>query len=81
MDSKIMPAESDGNRAVVPAEEATLTVVIVNWNSGALLGACLESIRSKADGLKLKVVVVDNASRDGSAECEERDSISAQEAQ
>lgn len=50
----------------------TLDVVIVNWNGGALLRACLASLAAAeaqlGDALSLRVVVVDNASRDGSLE-------------
>ncbi|KMO30333.1 glycosyltransferase family 2 protein [Methylobacterium aquaticum] len=49
-----------------------LDVVIVNWNGGALLRACLASLATAehdlGDALALRVVVVDNASRDGSLE-------------
>jgi len=47
-----------------------LDIVIVNWNSGIHLRKCLDSIGgSKGDSYTLgRVVVVDNASGDGSAE-------------
>jgi len=48
-----------------------LRIVIVNWNSGTALSSCLRSVATIAEriGFTLeKVVVVDNASRDGSAE-------------
>ena len=49
-----------------------LDVVIVNWNGGALLRACLASLAAAqaalGDGLALRVVVVDNGSTDGSAD-------------
>lgn len=44
--------------------ETALSVVVVNWNGAAYLGACLASAR----GAGREVIVVDNASRDGSAE-------------
>jgi N-acetylglucosaminyl-diphospho-decaprenol L-rhamnosyltransferase len=46
---------------------STLTVVIVNWNSGRFLRSCINSIPDKAGGLNVNLVVIDNASRDGSA--------------
>lgn len=49
----------------------SMDIIIVNWNSGELLRDCLESINNaaKQDTFKLnRVVVVDNASWDGSAD-------------
>ncbi|MGX7705422.1 glycosyltransferase family 2 protein [Methylobacterium sp. Gmos1] len=55
-----------------PDPHPALDVVIVNWNGGALLRACLASLAAAeehlGDALALRVVVVDNASRDGSLE-------------
>ncbi len=47
-----------------------LDIVIVNWNAGRQLRDCLESIAStdRHDRILGRVVVVDNASRDGSAD-------------
>lgn len=47
----------------------SLDIVIVNWNTGVALSACLRSIASaRRDGFRLgRVVVVDNGSEDGSA--------------
>jgi N-acetylglucosaminyl-diphospho-decaprenol L-rhamnosyltransferase len=39
-----------------------LSIVIVNWNSGQYLRACLQSIIDQASELAYEVVVVDNAS-------------------
>ncbi len=47
---------------------STLTIVIVNWNTCDLLTTCLESVQACAGPLHPQVVVVDNASQDGSAE-------------
>jgi N-acetylglucosaminyl-diphospho-decaprenol L-rhamnosyltransferase len=46
---------------------AELAVVIVNYNAGEFLARCVASVFESAGGLALDVVVVDNASRDGSA--------------
>jgi N-acetylglucosaminyl-diphospho-decaprenol L-rhamnosyltransferase len=43
-------------------------VCIVNWNCRKLLKACLRSLTSKLQGLRLEVIVVDNASTDAAAE-------------
>jgi N-acetylglucosaminyl-diphospho-decaprenol L-rhamnosyltransferase len=49
-------------------EPAELAVVIVNHNAGVYLRRCMESLRASAGDAHLEVVVVDNASRDGSPE-------------
>ena len=43
-----------------------LSIVIVSWNTKELTKACLESITATAGDLKMEVLVVDNASSDGS---------------
>ena len=45
-----------------------LSIVIVNYNTKDLLLDCLASIQEQAGGLSVEVFVVDNASRDGSAD-------------
>jgi len=45
-----------------------LSVVIVNWNAGPALEACLRSIIEHPPSVLFEVIVVDNASTDGSAE-------------
>lgn len=44
---------------------AAVSVIIVNWNTRALLAQCIESVRTTAAG-DVEIVVVDNASADGS---------------
>jgi GT2 family glycosyltransferase len=45
-----------------------LSILIVNWNSAHYLKACLSSIYREVKGIEFEVLVVDNASYDGSAE-------------
>lgn len=45
-----------------------LTIIIVNWNGGEMLQKCLESIRASRTTFGVKVIVVDNDSKDGSRE-------------
>ncbi len=45
-----------------------VNIVIVNWNSGELLGNCLKSIAEHGGQRVERVVVIDNGSTDGSAE-------------
>jgi GT2 family glycosyltransferase len=44
----------------------SVSIVIVNWNSGDMLARCLSSLRDAPLKIPLEVVVVDNASLDGS---------------
>ena len=45
-----------------------ISVIIVSWNVRGLLTKCLESLYSHSKGVAFEVIVVDNASRDGSAD-------------
>lgn len=46
----------------------TLSALIVNWNTGDLLGRCLDSLPAAAGDLTFEAIVVDNASHDDSLE-------------
>lgn len=48
------------------AGAADLAVVVVNYDTGPWLGRCLDSLVTHRGDLRVEVVVVDNASRDGS---------------
>ncbi len=50
-----------------------LSIIIVSWNTRALLAACLTSVYDCPPACDFEVWVVDNASSDGSAEMVERD--------
>ena len=50
-----------------------VSVVIVNWNTVDLLKACLNSVFSQARGIDFEVIVIDNASTDGSVEMVRQD--------
>ena len=45
-----------------------VSVIIVNWNTKDILQNCLDSIYQTIDNLPCEIIVVDNASSDGSAE-------------
>lgn len=49
-----------------------LSIAIVNWNSGYLLGKCLDSIYRTVKNLDFEVFVMDNASSDFSLKCLKR---------
>jgi N-acetylglucosaminyl-diphospho-decaprenol L-rhamnosyltransferase len=50
-----------------------VSVCIVNWNCRNMLRNCLRSLRSRRQGLRVEVIVVDNASTDGAADMVERE--------
>jgi N-acetylglucosaminyl-diphospho-decaprenol L-rhamnosyltransferase len=54
-------------RAMHGAPPADLAVVVINYNAGEYLASCVASVVASADGLHVDVLVIDNASRDGSA--------------
>lgn len=45
-----------------------ISVIIVNYNTKHLLPACLNSIKEQTHGVTYEIIVVDNASHDGSLE-------------
>ncbi len=51
----------------------TLALLLLSWNTADLLAACLHSIPDGAAGLDYHIIVVDNASTDGSADMVARD--------
>lgn len=51
-----------------PAAGADVRIGIVSYNTAALLDSCLASLPAALEGLRAEVVVVDNASVDGSAD-------------
>jgi len=50
----------------------TVHVIVLNWNGAAVLGPCLDSLM-KVREPRLEILVVDNASTDGSAGIVRRD--------
>jgi hypothetical protein len=45
-----------------------VSVIVVSWNVRDLVLACLDAVFRRSDGLELDVIVVDNASEDGTVE-------------
>jgi GT2 family glycosyltransferase len=50
-----------------PAHPQSVSVVVINWNAREELAACLASLEAQTDA-EFEVIVVDNASTDGSAD-------------
>jgi GT2 family glycosyltransferase len=57
---------SDHSVTPVPRNRTTVSVVIVSWNAQRYLAECLESLAIQCPELHPDVIVVDNASSDGS---------------
>lgn len=55
------------------AQTKPVSIIIVNWNSRDYLAGCLESIRRSKPTCVAEVIVVDNASADGSPEMIEQE--------
>jgi N-acetylglucosaminyl-diphospho-decaprenol L-rhamnosyltransferase len=51
-----------------PGERPTLSIVVLSWNTQELLVSCLASLEPLRRELPLQVIVLDNASHDGSAD-------------
>jgi len=47
-------------------KEMDISIIIVNWNTRDLLRDCLHSIEQTGPGMTYEIIVVDNASHDGS---------------
>jgi GT2 family glycosyltransferase len=45
-----------------------LSVIIVSWNHGTWLPACVSSVLAQAGGITIEIIVVDSGSHDGTAE-------------
>jgi GT2 family glycosyltransferase len=48
-------------------DRPVVSIIIVNWNTREILRACLRSIHENAGVVDFQIIVVDNASTDGSA--------------
>ena len=56
-----------GGPAEIDSPAVDVSVCIANWNCRALLRDCLISLLHQPQGVRLEVIVVDNASTDGAA--------------
>lgn len=51
-----------------------VSIIIVNYNTKELTSQCIDSIYEKTSGISYEIILVDNASKDGSKEFFEKDS-------
>ena len=59
--------------SVAETDGVLVTAIVVNYNTRELLSPCILALRAAARGFALQIVIVDNASRDGSQEALRRD--------
>jgi GT2 family glycosyltransferase len=59
--------EPAAGRDAAGCDVIDVSVCIANWNCRELLRGCLESLIGQAQGVRLEIIVVDNASTDGAA--------------
>jgi len=64
----IPPRAATRGAAGPSAGGVDITAILVNYNTAALLPDAIGALRVSAGGLSLQIVIVDNASRDNSAE-------------
>lgn len=50
-----------------------LSIIVVNWNTKQLLRRCLQSVQDTVSGVGFEIIVIDNASSDGSLEMVRQD--------
>jgi len=73
--AQLADAASGGRRAVTKGSDPAIgspqpievRAVVVSWNGAHLLPSCLDSLLKQSIAADLEVVVVDNASEDGTA--------------
>jgi len=57
----------EANRDAANGESVDLSILVVSWNTRDLLARCLQSVQDSLHGAAYELLVVDNASIDGSA--------------
>ena len=50
-----------------------VSIIILSWNTKAMLGQCIESVYTNTQNIIYEIIVVDNASSDGSPETVEKE--------
>lgn len=60
------PHLTNSQQFIALDETADIFVVLLSYNTAGLLNRCIDSLRAASQGLRISVVIVDNASRDNS---------------
>jgi N-acetylglucosaminyl-diphospho-decaprenol L-rhamnosyltransferase len=68
MSTAACPSTTDGPSADQAAARPDVSVIVVNYNTAHLLGRMFSALESGRGALTLQLIVVDNASTDGSVE-------------
>src|ERR1700749_3483516 len=64
----VLPTPRPIRSTVMSAADVRLSIIIITWNERENLERCLLSLMDKVDFVRDEVIVIDNGSRDGSAE-------------
>lgn len=72
MDYAVDHAASQLKRIADMVTAPTVSVIVVTWNVRDLTVQCLRALHDRADGVPYEVIVVDNASADGTADAVRR---------
>jgi N-acetylglucosaminyl-diphospho-decaprenol L-rhamnosyltransferase len=60
--------EAHGTEVLINGEEIALSLVVLSWNTREITLACIDSILSNPPDVAWELIVIDNASTDGSAD-------------
>ena len=64
-----VPRRSELTEEVVPESKSLgVSIIIVSWNTRNILRSCLGSVYGQAGNVSFEILVIDNASSDGSAD-------------
>ena len=62
----MMAVAADAHWQAAEPQAVDVTAIVVNYNTEALLRPCVDALRASVGKLNLQIVIIDNASRDGS---------------
>jgi N-acetylglucosaminyl-diphospho-decaprenol L-rhamnosyltransferase len=68
MSNTALPSRTDDRPSGLLDAQPDVSVIVVNYNTAHLLGRLLSALDRGSGCLRLQVIIVDNASRDGSAD-------------